>query len=34
MAEKTSNELIPLLKNAYGALKDKERGNVKKEILS
>ncbi|KAI8885359.1 hypothetical protein K501DRAFT_284331 [Backusella circina FSU 941] len=28
MAEKTSNELIPLLKNAYGALKDKERDLV------
>lgn len=26
MAEKTSSELIPLLKNAYSALKDKEKG--------
>lgn len=26
MAEKTSTELIPLLKNAYSALKDKEKG--------
>lgn len=26
MAEKTSNELIPMLKNAYSALKDKEKG--------
>ncbi|GAA5800372.1 hypothetical protein HPULCUR_005801 [Helicostylum pulchrum] len=28
MAEKTSNELIPMLKNAYGALKDKEKDLV------
>jgi hypothetical protein len=26
MAEKTSTELIPMLKNAYSALKDKEKG--------
>lgn len=26
MAEKTSSELIPMLKNAYSALKDKEKG--------
>lgn len=26
MAEKTSSELIPMLKNAYTALKDKEKG--------
>lgn len=31
MAEKTSNELIPMLKNAYSALKDKEKGKFKKE---
>ena len=29
MAEKTSNELIPMLKNAYCALKDKEKGKEK-----
>ena len=28
MAEKSSTELIPMLKNAYSALKDKERGKV------
>jgi hypothetical protein len=26
MAEKTSSELIPMLKNAYHTLKDKEKG--------
>jgi len=29
MAEKSSNELIPMLKNAYSALKDKEKGKAK-----
>jgi hypothetical protein len=29
MAEKTSTELIPMLKNAYTALKDKEKGKNK-----
>jgi hypothetical protein len=28
MAEKTSNELIPMLKGAYSALKDKEKGEL------
>jgi hypothetical protein len=28
MAEKSSADLIPMLKNAYHALKDKERGIV------
>lgn len=27
MADKTTSELIPLLKNAYSALKDKEKGS-------
>lgn len=30
MAEKTSHELIPMLKNAYSALKDKEKGEFNK----
>lgn len=32
MAEKTSNELIPMLKNAYSALKDKEKGACSNKI--